>query len=114
MDTITSVPQVGAIIYEPLRQMGKCNFSCICVSNPCAYKRIAQLHTDLDAANKEVERLKKESKAQKQEQWAALNTARCVLLNRIEDLTALAEDIRLQELKIKQALRPALPERKEE
>lgn len=55
-----------------------------------------------------TEKIKKahlsELKKLKQAHWAALNTARCILLNRIEDLTALADDIRLQELALKKEL----------
>lgn len=53
---------------------------------------------------KEIAELKTENKALLQRYWADMNTARCVLLNRIEDLTALTEDMRLKELEIKKAL----------
>ena len=47
-----------------------------------------------------IKQLKAENKELKQKYWSDLNTARCMLLNRIEDLTALAENIRLKELEL--------------
>ena len=68
-------------------------------------------HTEAALANwgdNEVGEVKLECERQKKElrqnHWAELNTARCILLNRIEDLTTLAEDIRLKELKLKKLL----------
>ncbi len=50
-------------------------------------------------------KLKAELKESRQEHWANLNTARCILLNRIEDLQTLAEDVRLKELRLKKRLK---------
>ncbi len=55
----------------------------------------------IEAFRVKIEQLTAELDKLKQSHWAELNTARCVLENRIEDLTALAEDLRCKELEIK-------------
>ena len=51
-------------------------------------------------------KLEAENRKLKQKHWADLNTARCILLNRIEDINVLIEDLRLKELELKKALNP--------
>ena len=62
-----------------------------------AYEREQELNIKLGL-------LKAELKKAKQRHWAELNTARCLLLNFVEDLSGLTEKIQRQELVLKKAL----------
>lgn len=79
---------------KEFEHLGNADFHALCISK---YTRVITLINDCKQQAAELEKLK-------QKQWADLNTARCVLLNRIEDLNALAEDIRLKELELKKVL----------
>ncbi len=65
---------------------------------------IIGLNDIIKVKHERIVELKTELEARTQKHWADMNTARCLLLNFIEDLTALAEDMRLKELGLKKIL----------